>query len=174
MPGWLIRCAFAAWLATLACASGAADRHEIGRGIYNFRCYFCHGYSGDARTLAATYLSPPPRDFTRSTPESLTREAMLRAVTDGRAGTAMKGFAGILKPDEIAAVVDFVREEFIRRKAPNTRYHTAENGWADHQRHRAAFPFATGEIALDTPFERLTPEQQHGKRLFLFNLRFVP
>ena len=32
------------------------ERHERGRAIYNFRCYFCHGYSGDARTLAATYL----------------------------------------------------------------------------------------------------------------------
>ena len=163
----VIRYAFAAWLAALSFASCAADRHEIGRGIYNFRCYFCHGYSGDARTLAATYLSPPPRDFTRGTPETLSREAMLRALTDGRAGTAMKGFTGLLKPDEIAAVVDFVREEFMRRKARNTRYHTAENGWTDHERHRAAFPFTTGEIALDTSFERLTPEQQRGRRLFL-------
>ena len=120
MSSWLHRYALAVWLAALAFASDAADRHEAGRSIYNFRCYFCHGYSGDARTLAATYLSPPPRDFTRSTPDALTREAMLRAVTDGRAGTAMKGFAGILRPEEIAEVVDFVREEFMRRKAQNT------------------------------------------------------
>ncbi len=39
------------------------DTHEQGRAVYNFRCYFCHGYSGDAKTLAATYLQPPPRDF---------------------------------------------------------------------------------------------------------------
>jgi cytochrome c oxidase cbb3-type subunit 3 len=167
MSSWLHRYSLAIWLAALAFASDAADRHETGRSIYNFRCYFCHGYSGDARTLAATYLVPPPRDFTLSTPDALTREAMLRAVTEGRAGTAMKGFAGILRPEEIAEVVDFVREEFMRRKAQNTRYHTADNGWADHDRHRAAFPFAVGEIALDTPFERLTPHQQRGKRLFL-------
>lgn len=157
----------AAWLALFGGVSAAADRHEAGRAIYNFRCYFCHGYSGDARTLAATYLNPPPRDFTRGAAETLSREAMLRAVTEGRAGTAMKGFAGILKPEEIATVVDFVREEFMRRKSPNTRYHTAENGWPDHQKHRAAFGFASGEIALDTPFEQLTLEQQRGKRLFL-------
>lgn len=148
-------------------SAGAADRHQAGREIYNFRCYFCHGYSGDARTLAATYLSPPPRDFTRSTPLALRRETMLRAVADGRAGTAMKGFAGVLTSDEIALVVDFVREEFMVRKAPNTRYHTAENGWPDHRRHRLAFGFATGEIALDTPFEQLSADQQRGRLLFL-------
>lgn len=157
----------AAWLALLAGTAIASNRHETGRAIYNYRCYFCHGYSGDSRTLAATYLTPPPRDFTRSAPDALTRESMLRAVTDGRTGSAMKGFAGILKPDEIAAVVDFVREEFMLRKAPNTRYHTVENGWPDHDRHRIAFPFARGEIPLDTPFENLSPEQQKGKRLFL-------
>ena len=44
---------------------------EAGRSVYNFRCYFCHGYSGDARTLAAEFLSPPPRDFTDTDPEAL-------------------------------------------------------------------------------------------------------
>lgn len=167
MTRWLFRCAIAAALATVAVGVGASDSYEPGRRIYNFRCYFCHGYSGDARTLASTYLSPPPRDFTRTSPDALSRDAMVRAVTDGRAGTAMKGFAGILNPDEVAAAVDFVRDEFMRRKSRNTQYHTAENGWNGHQRHRAAFPFATGEIALDTPFERLTTEQRQGKALFL-------
>ncbi len=40
------------------------DKHKRERAIYNFRCYFCHGYSGDAKTLASTYLKPQPRDFT--------------------------------------------------------------------------------------------------------------
>jgi len=97
---------------------------ELGRKIYNFRCYFCHGYSGDARTLAATYLSPKPRDFSATKPDQLSREQMLVAVRDGRQGSAMKAFSGILQPDEIAAVVDFVRHEFMVSKAENTRYHT--------------------------------------------------
>jgi len=92
---------------------------------------------------------------------------MIKAVTRGRRGTAMKSFERTLSADEIQAVVDFVRLEFMINKAENTRYHTAENGWPNHERYAAAFPFALGEIALDTPWESLSREQQIGKRIFL-------
>lgn len=155
-------------LGLLAGMAGAEEaRHERGRGIYNFRCYFCHGYSGDARTLAATYLVPPPRDFTRTPVASLSREAMLAAVTHGKSGTGMAGFETILNLEERELVVDFVRVEFMERRAENTRYHTVANGWPDHERNRVAFPFATGDLALDTPDAELTPEQRRGKGLFL-------
>ena len=137
---------------------------EWGRDIYNTRCYFCHGYSGDAKTVAASYLTPPPRDFTRA---SITREHMLDAVAHGRPGTGMMPFSGILSSEEIAAVVDFVRANFLEGVAPNTAYHTAANGWPDHERYASAFPFATGETSLDAPEDRLTPTQQAGRRLFL-------
>jgi cytochrome c oxidase cbb3-type subunit 3 len=153
--------------APVASAAPKAEDLELGRRIYNFRCYFCHGYSGNAQTLASTYLSPRPRDFTTTSPEQLTRDAMLHAIRDGRPGTAMKSFSDILKPEEIAAVTDFVRHEFMVSKAPNTAYHTKENGWPDHERYAAAFPFATGKITLDTPAEQLTPEQRAGRRLFM-------
>lgn len=141
--------------------------HEQGRAIYNFRCYYCHGYSGDAKTLAATLVDPPPRNFAALSLAQLPRERMLAAVRDGVAGTAMAGFGNTVSAREIELVVDFVRDEFIRNKAPNTRYHTAENGWPGHERYRAAFPFATGELALDTRWEALSPAQQAGKRLYL-------
>ena len=140
---------------------------ELGRKIYNFRCYYCHGYSGDARTLAATLLDPKPLDFTRTAPSSLPRERMLQSISAGRPGTAMMSFAGTLQPHEIEAVTDFVRQEFMVKKAENTRYHTVENGWPDHERYAAAFPFATGQLALDTPWDKLTPQQADGKRLFM-------
>jgi cytochrome c oxidase cbb3-type subunit 3 len=149
-----------------AVAPEAADL-ELGRRIYNFRCYFCHGYSGNAETLASTYLSPRPRDFTKLLPDQLSREKMLNTVTNGHAGTAMKGFADILTPTEIAAVTDFVRQEFMVSKARNTAYHTKENGWPNHERYSAAFPFATGKITLDTAAENLTSEQRAGRRLFM-------
>lgn len=140
---------------------------ELGRKVYNFRCYFCHGYSGDAKTLAATYLAPAPRSFVDATPAALPRETIERALREGRPGTAMKSFAGIVDERELAAVAAFVFDEFVVRKARNTAYHTPANGWADHGRFAAAFPFATGEIALDTPWEQLAPAQAEGKRLFL-------
>ncbi len=138
--------------------------HERGRAVYNFRCYFCHGYAGDARTLASSYLSPPPRDFTTAT---LSAPQVARAVREGRAGTAMKSFAGVISGDEIDAVAAFVAREFVQDKAPNTTNHTAQNGWPGHERHRAAFPFARGDIALDTPLDSLDDNQRAGRQLFL-------
>jgi len=149
--------------------AGASDdpAQALGRAVYNFRCYFCHGYSGDARTLAATYLQPPPRDFSAATPATLDAGRIAAAVRHGRPGTAMKAFAGILSDAEIAAVAGFVAREFVRDKAPNTAYHTADNGWPDHGRYAVAFPFARGELALDTPVEALTAAQRSGRQLFL-------
>ncbi|MDT8383983.1 MAG: c-type cytochrome [Gammaproteobacteria bacterium] len=143
------------------------DRHEKGRGIYNFRCYFCHGYSGDAKTLAATYLTPRPRSFIATGIADLSREAMITAVTEGRAGTAMQGFANTITAEDIELVVDFVREEFMRNKAANTAYHTPENGWPNHRQYAPAFPFALGELAIDQPAAQLTPEQLLGRRIFM-------
>lgn len=144
-----------------------ATPHEAGRAIYNFRCYFCHGYSGNAKTLAATYMTPPPRDFTVATPESLPRQRVLDAVRHGVPGSGMKSFANILSAADQQLVADFVFDEFVVHKAENTRYHTPANGWADHERYRAAYPFALGQIALTEPWEKLTPEQQAGRRLYL-------
>ena len=143
------------------------ELHEQGRAIYNYRCYFCHGYSGDAKTLTSTYLSPAPRDFTRTDPESLSPHTMIEIVTRGKPGTAMHGFSRVLDDQEINAVVEFVRREFMLEQNPNTRYHTIENGWPDHDRYRDAFPFATGSIPLDSPWQQLSPAQIRGKQLFL-------
>jgi len=140
---------------------------EKGRAVYNFRCYFCHGYSGDGKTLAATYIKPTPRNFQADTPASLPRERIIAAVRDGRPGTAMKSFSAVIPQDEIAAVSAFVFDEFVVRKAPNTRYHTPENGWPEHERYRDAFPFAQGEIALTEPAETLSAQLQRGRKLYL-------
>lgn len=157
----------AAAVKTAIPASAPDLRHEAGRKVYNFRCYFCHGYSGDAKTLASSYLSPRPRDFTAADDAQLPEPAILAAVRDGRHGTAMKSFSGILSTTEMQAVAAFVSREFVRNKAPNTAYHTLENGWPEHQRFGAAYPFARGDIALDTPLEQLTAQQTAGKRLFM-------
>lgn len=154
-----------------AAARTADDRRTdplaAGRAIYNFRCYFCHGYSGDAKTLAATYLTPPPANFRAARATALTRQRIEQALQTGRPGSAMKSFASILSPQEIHQVADFVFTEFVQNKRPNTRYHTAENGWPDHERYADAFPFARGEIPLTRPPERLSPAAQRGRKLYL-------
>lgn len=79
----------------------------------------------------------------------------------------MKSFSSVLGVTEIQQVVDFVQHEFMEQGRTNTEYHTPENGWPDHERYRAAFPFALGQIALDTPWEQLTPDQQIGQRIYM-------
>ena len=153
-----------------AAAAGSAPPSEttmeLGRAVWNYRCYFCHGYSGDAKTLATTYLNPKPRDFRATSPQEMPHDRVMAAVRNGVPNTAMKGFTGILNDQEMQAVSEFLRHEFMVKKNENTRYHTKENGWPDHDRHAAAFPFARGELAIDTPWDKLTPEQQQGMRLF--------
>jgi cytochrome c oxidase cbb3-type subunit 3 len=117
--------------------------------------------------LAASFLSPKPRNFTHTALDALSRQTMIDAVAKGKPGTAMQSFANTLSPQEIEAVVDFVREEFMREQKPNTHYHTAANGWPDHERYRSAYPFALGELPLDTPDEQLSAEQLRGKQLFM-------
>jgi len=92
---------------------------------------------------------------------------MLATVTHGRPGTAMRGSANVLSAEDIALVVDFVRQEFMVNKARNTHYHTLENGWPNHQQYAPAFPFALGNIAIDQPADQLTPQQVIGRRIFM-------
>jgi len=140
---------------------------EAGRKIYNFRCYFCHGYSGNAQTVAASFLTPSPVDFTGTKAATFTPEHIVSVLRNGKSGTAMKSFRNVLSDEQMEQVAAFVVDEFIHRKAPNTHYHTPENGWPNHLRYRAAFPFATGEIPASRPWEELSGEQARGKRLFL-------
>ena len=148
-------------------APGSPALLARGRAVYNFRCYYCHGYSGDAKTLAATYISPPPRNFQAATTTSLPVDRILVAVREGIRGTAMKGFSAVIPEEDIRAVSAFVFDEFVLKKAPNTRYHTPENGWPNHERYRDAFPFAQGDIELTRPAESLEPALQRGRQLYL-------
>lgn len=156
-----------AGISLLSPASAASPLIEEGRTVYNFRCYFCHGYSGNGQTLAATYLSPKPTNFQQADPASFDSAKIMAVLQEGKPGTAMKSFKGIVSNREMQAVAEFVVDEFVRRKAENTRYHTEENGWPNHERYKDAFPFAKGEIALSRPWETLNDRESQGKRLYL-------
>lgn len=160
---WLV----AATLMSAGPSPAEVSDDSIGRKVYDFYCYQCHGYTGDARTLASTYLDPRPRNFSIADPDNLTHEQMVDAVTQGRSGTAMVSFATVISADQIEAVVNYIRNNFMRETRPDIIYHTRENGWENHQRYSAAFPFASGEIPLDTPWQQLTAEQQQGRQLFM-------
>ncbi len=154
----------------LACADAmtpaAGNSGRNGEDIYNYYCYQCHGYSGNAKTQAGIYLDPKPIDFTAVDQNILTRQRMIETVTSGRSGTAMVSFSTVLNPEEIDAVVDYIRDRYMSGHPVSEKYHTPENGWPDHERYADAFPFITGELPADTPWEQLDENQYNGKRLY--------
>ena len=156
-------------LATVSALADAplASATDTGKAVYRFYCYQCHGYSGDAKTLASTYLSPKPRDFTSHTAASLPRERMLLAVRDGRPDTAMVGFSSVINDEQISAVVDYIRSSLLGNANASEKYHSPENGWTNHEKYNSAFPFIDGTIALDAPWEELGPTQRAGRELYL-------
>jgi len=158
--------ALLAWLAT-GVASAQPVEDASGTDLYNYYCFQCHGYSGDARTLAASYMDPRPRDFTASSREELTTERMLAVLETGKPGTGMVSFANTLTPAQRLRIVGYIEDTFLGEVRGGTRYHTVENGWPDHQRYLPAFPFATGQIALDAPDEALDEAQRRGRQLYL-------
>lgn len=136
-----------------------------GKHLFLRHCSYCHGYMGDARTTAAQVLDPKPRDLTA--PPRLDVDKVSAAVRDGRSGTAMPSFSKVLSRAEIKAVAEYVIRSFAARTGEGGRYHTAENGWPDHDaRYAPAIPFALGELAVDVPLLNLSPTQREGLDLF--------
>lgn len=84
-------------------------RLQRGKTLYTHNCIVCHGERGQGSTHPVG--GPvPPRDL--ASPQAraeLSRERMVASVTNGRPGTAMAGFSSRLAPQDIDAVVDYVR-----------------------------------------------------------------
>jgi len=148
-------------------ARSAEPTMEVpGKATYRYYCYQCHGYSGDANTLATSYLNPRPRDFTAYAKETLSSERMIDAVKNGRDGTAMVNFSSVLSDAEVADVVDYIRQSFMTEQPLSEKYHSAENGWVNHERYASAFPFIQGTISIDTAWEKLDADQRRGRKLY--------
>lgn len=90
--------------------SGKVD----GAKVYVENCSICHGDAGDGNTRAKSGLRPPPRNFTTvNSALELTRERMLASVIHGRPGTGMMPHKDRLSSQEIEAVVDYIRANFM-------------------------------------------------------------
>jgi len=79
--------------------------------VYRKSCSVCHGDRGNGKGRASVNLNPQPRDFTQAS--TLTREAMINAVTYGRPGTAMMAWKTRYSEQQIAAIVDYIRGRFM-------------------------------------------------------------
>ena len=95
----------------LACSGErafAADDGE-GKAVYEIRCAPCHGSAGTGDGPAAAALEPKPRNFRDPTFWRGRTQASLRlTVEQGRPGTMMSPFKGVLSDAEIDGVVRYV------------------------------------------------------------------
>jgi high-affinity iron transporter len=78
--------------------------------LYESRCAFCHGIEGKGDGIAGKALSPPPTDLT--IPDfwkTTTTDQLREAIMNGKPGTAMVPFRNTLKPDQVEALVEYLR-----------------------------------------------------------------
>lgn len=87
---------------------------STGQSIYALTCSVCHGEDGSGAVWGRTSLNPPPVNFRlQDRVRDLPRERMIYSVTNGRPGTAMTAYNTQLSAEEIASVVDYIREAFM-------------------------------------------------------------
>jgi mono/diheme cytochrome c family protein len=106
-----------AWLGGTAFAAERAPgtAQQTPAALYHNYCSVCHGDQGDGNSRAKGSLKPAPRDFTSAqAAQELSRDRMLSAVKNGIPNTAMVGWKAQLTEAEIAKVVDYIRDTFMR------------------------------------------------------------
>ena len=95
--------------AVASAATAAVSEDGLGPRLYKVRCAACHGREGRGDGPAAAALQPPPRNFREATFwRGKTLEAIAAVVRDGRPGTVMQAFGGVLSESEIEAVAAHV------------------------------------------------------------------
>jgi cytochrome c oxidase cbb3-type subunit 2 len=84
-----------------------------GKEVFLARCVGCHGVKGDGKGPAATFMSPPPADFTDKDDACCGGDTgpgdFYFRVLRGWTGTAMENFGDRLSVDDIWRVVMFVK-----------------------------------------------------------------
>lgn len=89
----------------------------VGERIYQQYCTTCHGPDGTGKTAIGKVLRPPPRDFTnRRAMAALSDEFLADAIIQGRPGTAMASWGGILNQEDVRRVIRYVRKNFQRQR----------------------------------------------------------
>lgn len=100
------------------------DSSVVQQGLYRQHCVHCHGVTGDGAGPTALFLFPYPRDYRqgifkfKSTKlaDKPTHADLYRILEEGIPDTAMPSFR-LLKPDEIEALVEYVKYLAIRGEA---------------------------------------------------------
>ena len=82
---------------------------ERGRSYYVQLCLPCHGDSGRGDGEWALRMTPRPADLTGRRTRGQSDETLRAAISDGVAGTAMRGWKDRLSATQIGQVLGYVR-----------------------------------------------------------------
>lgn len=143
--------------------------------IYHNYCSVCHGDHGDGQSRAQNALVPPPRDFTApAAAAELSRARMITSVTYGRPGTAMVGWKTQLSDKEIGAVVDYVRQTFMKPQSGPPPAIAGISGVKAHGGRERDEPAAAKPAApaadMSLPFpDKLTGDRTKGAAFYMGN-----
>ena len=98
------------WSLTLMVPQSMAGDTVHGKKVYDTNCSACHGVKGDGQGPAASTLNPRPTNFTSAEAMKDINDARLKKSTkEGRPGTAMVAWGGILSDKDIEDVMAYVR-----------------------------------------------------------------
>lgn len=86
-------------------ANAEADAVSAGRSIYNNTCIFCHGDNGKGARAPGLVTGP----FAPG--GGNTDEYMFKTIKQGRPGTIMGSFDGMLTDEQIRQVIAYLRHE---------------------------------------------------------------
>lgn len=97
---------------------------DVSRGAAYYRqnCVACHGESGDGKGPRAYFILPKPRNFHHDAARhTLNRPNLYTAIARGSNGTDMPAWDVILSGQQIADIVEYVYQTFIRPKTSETQ-----------------------------------------------------
>ncbi len=84
----------------VALAPSKVPNPATGAKLFNQTCSSCHGEKGDAKTVAAAQLDPPPIAFVeRARADQRSPFALYQVITQGLEGTAMASFSNLPAQD---------------------------------------------------------------------------
>ena len=98
----------------LAFPHGLIGDALAGQQFFQSNCAQCHGRDGKGQGVRASFIKPPPRNFTSEVSRrSLNRPALFRAISQGKRGTEMPAWGQVLDSQNIANVAEYVFQSFI-------------------------------------------------------------
>jgi len=155
-------------LLALSCIASAEARTKGAAGgnstdgatLYHDYCSVCHGDSGQGAMWSKSGLDPAPVKFSSDfAKQELTRERMITSATYGRSETAMVGWGTRLNSSQIAAIVDYIRSEFMEITDENPQL--AAQATSEES-------FTAADMSESMP-EELSGDVNRGASLYMVN-----